>query len=201
MIQYGVRTGLHGMRGNITGKMKDIKRYNERLKKILTTEELSIFRKDRYSLIDFGYEYVDIGQYRKAFELFSIGVKLNGTDPDILNGIGISLCELGRFKSSVAILEKAVLAYPDDAIILANLAGVYWEICAYEKAIYYYNRSLALDPEIGETHMNIINLYYEMGDLFMAYISCLNYLKIAPEDRQALELRDDIILNLGISMF
>ena len=180
---------------------KDIKRFNERLKKILTTEELSVFRKDRYSLIDFGYDYVDIGQYRKAFELFSIGVKLNGYDPDILNGIGISLCELGRFRSSVGILEKAVNLYPEDAIILANLAGVYWEIGVYEKAIHYYTRSLRLDPEISETHFNIINIYYEMGDLYMAFIACLDYLKIAPDDKQALELRDDIILNLGISMY
>ncbi len=181
--------------------MNDIKQYSERLKKILSAEELTIFRKDRYSLIDFGYDYVDIGQYRKAFELFNIGVKLNGYDPDILNGIGITLCEMGRYKASVSILEKASQLYPDDAIILANLAGVYWEICEHEKALHYYYRSLRLDPSINDTHYNIISVYYEMGELLMAYISCLDYLEKFPPDEQIIELRNDIILNLGIAIY
>ncbi|MCX7678295.1 MAG: tetratricopeptide repeat protein [Spirochaetes bacterium] len=181
--------------------MNDIKRYNERLKKILSPEELTIVRKDRYRIIDFGYEYVDIGQYRKAFELFNIGVKLNGYDPDILNGLGITLCEMGRFKSALTILKKAVQLYPHDALILANLGNVYWEICEYEKALYYYYKSLRLNPSISEIYYNIISVYYEMGEFLMAYIACLQYLEKFPPDEQIIELRNDILINLGISLF
>jgi Tfp pilus assembly protein PilF len=180
--------------------IKDNKRYNEKLKRILTNEELNIFKLDKYSLIDFGYDCVDVGEYKKAFQLFSIGMKLNGYDPDILNGLGIALCELGRLKASTHILKKAVTLYPNDAITLANLAGVYWEMMEFEKAIFYYNKSLTTDPSIDETHFNLINLYYETGDLFMAYIICLNFLNIKPGDKEAIELRDELILNMGITI-
>jgi Tfp pilus assembly protein PilF len=180
--------------------MRDIKSYKEKIKRILTSEEFVEFNRDTSSLIDFGYDYVEMGDFRRAFKLFSLGARLNGSDPDILNGLGISLCELGKFKASRIILERAAELYPDDSITLANLAGVYWEEYDMERAIYYYSKSLEVDSSIPETHFNLINLYYETGDLFMAYISCLNLLQIYPEDAQALELRDDILLNLGLSI-
>ncbi|TAL34868.1 MAG: tetratricopeptide repeat protein [Spirochaetes bacterium] len=180
--------------------MKDIKRYKDRIIGILTSDELLEFDRDSSSIIDIGYEYVELGDYRRAFKLFSIGARLHESDPDILNGLGIALCELGRFKASRQVLEKAAALYPDDAVTLANLAGVYWEEAEFEKAIHYYARSIEMDTMIPETHFNLINVYYEIGDLFMAYIACLNLLKIYPEDEQGLELRDDILLNLGLSI-
>ncbi len=180
--------------------MKDIKTYKEKIKRILTSEELTEFNKDTSSLIDFGYEYVELGDYKRAFKLFSLGARLNGSDPDILNGLGISLCEMGKFRASRLILEKALELYPDDSITLANLAGVCWEEYDIDMAIYYYTKSLEVDPSIQETHFNLINVYYEQGDLFMAYISCLNLLKIFPGNESAIELRDDILLNLGLSV-
>lgn len=180
--------------------MKDIKSYKEQIKRILTSEELREFNRDTSSLIDFGYEYVELGDYKRAFKLFSLGARINGSDPDTLNGLGISLCEMGKFKASRLILEKAVEMYPGDAVTLANLAGVYWEEYEADKAVYYYNKSLEMDPSIPETHFNLINLYYEQGDLFMAYITCLNLLEVCPDEEQALELRDEILLNLGLSL-
>lgn len=181
--------------------MKDQISYKEKLKKILTREELIEFSDNIENLIDFGYEYVELGDYKRAFQLFSIGIRLNGSDPDILNGLGISLCELGRTRASMQVLERAVDLYPDDAITLANLAGIYWEVGDYDRAICFYNRSIEIDPEIQETHFNLINLYYERGDLFLAYIASLALLKVHPGNIQAEELRDDILLNLGISIF
>jgi tetratricopeptide (TPR) repeat protein len=180
--------------------MKDIKAYKEKVKRILTSEELSEFYKDTSSLIDFGYEYVELGDYKRAFKLFSLGARLNGSDPDILNGLGISLCEMGKFRASRLILERALDLYPDDSITLANLAGVCWEEYDMDMAIHYYTRSLEIEPAILETHFNLVNVYYEKGDLFMAYISCINLLKLFPDNDQAIELRDDILLNLGLSV-
>ncbi len=180
--------------------MKDIKRYKDKIVSILTSDELLEFNRDSSSIIDFGYEYVEIGDYRRAFKLFSIGARLHESDPDILNGLGIALCELGRFRASRQVLEKAAALYPDDAVTLANLAGVYWEEADFEKAIHFYARSLEIENCIPETHFNLINVYYELGDLFMAYIACLNLLKVCPDDEQAIELRNDILLNLGLSI-
>lgn len=183
-------------------RMKGImseKNYIDKLRMILTKEELQVFYKDRESLINFGCEYLEIGEYRKAFHIFIICFRLNGCDIDVLNGMGVSLCELGRLRTSRSVLEKTAELFPDDAITLANLAGVYWEESDFDNAIYYYNKSLVNDPNIQETHFNIINLYYEKGDLFMAYISCINFLKKYPSNDQAKEIRDNILLDMGIS--
>lgn len=181
--------------------MKDTLYYQNKLRCILSNEFTGQPDVDNETLIEFGYDAVEQGEYRRAFHLFSIGFRLQGNDPDLLNGMGITLCEMGKLKFSKNILLAAERKYPNHAITLANLAGVYWEECDYDRAIYFYTRALKCDPALIEVHFNIINLYYEKGDLFMAYISCLNLLTIDPDNEQAQELRDDIILNLGISLF
>jgi tetratricopeptide (TPR) repeat protein len=103
-------------------------------------------------------------------------------------------------KSSKTVLEKTVELYPDDAITLANIAGLYWEEGDSGKAVYYYCKSLNSDKSIPETHLNLINLYYEQGQLFMAYIACLNLMKIHPDNPQAKEIIDDLIIDMGLTI-
>lgn len=181
--------------------MNDKKKYLSKLTRILTREEMGRFLIDTDSLIDTGYKYLESEEFKKAFTIFSMIIRINGIDPDSLNGLGVALCELGRLKTSKTVLEKTVELYPDDAITLANIAGVYWDEGEIEKAIYYYSRSLDYDQSITETHLNLINLYYEQGYLFNAYIACLNLLNIFPDNIQAKETRDDLIIDLGICIY
>jgi tetratricopeptide (TPR) repeat protein len=130
-----------------------------------------------------------------------MGAASNHRDPDILNGLGITLCEMGRLHESRQVLKIAVDITPDDAITLANMAGVLWEMNDYEEAIHFYRKSLEADPEIEETHYNLINLYMETGSLFMAFIHCQDLINMNGESEEAREMMEDIILNLGISIF
>ncbi|MBN1495299.1 MAG: tetratricopeptide repeat protein [Spirochaetes bacterium] len=164
-------------------------------------DELIELRQNPSLLVDTGYEYIEMGEYEKALRLFSIGAMLDSSDPDILNGLGIALCELGKFKKSRQVLERSIRFNPDDAVTLANLAGVCWEMGDPEQAIYYYSKSLEVTRDIEEIHFNLINLYIETGALFMAYISCLDFVERFPEDGEAKELMEEIILNLAISMY
>lgn len=181
--------------------MKNKKNYINRLTRILTNEELNEYNENNDSLIDIGYDYLELGEFKKAFQIFSMAIRVNGNNPDSLNGLGVALCELGRLKISRAVLEKTVEMYPEDSITLANIAGLYWEEGDIGKSIHYYCKALEYDNSILETHFNLINLYYEQGYLFMAYIACLNLLNIYPDNIQAKEIRDDIILDIGISIY
>ena len=163
------------------------------------SEELIILRNNPTRLIDRGYEYIEQGEYAKAFRIFTAGAELDRTDPDILNGLGIALCELGMLDEARTVLDYAIMANPDDPVIHANMAGVLWEQCEFQNAIHYYVKSIELDPEIEETFFNLINLYMDSGYLFMAFITCRRFLDRFPEHKEALELMDDIILSLGIS--
>ncbi len=181
--------------------MNDKKKYLNKLTRILTREEWGKFLADTDSLIDTGYKYLEREEFKKAFKIFSMIIRLKGIDPDSLNGLGVALCELGRLKTSMVVLEKTVELFPDDAITLANIAGVYWDEGELEKAVYYYTRSLDIDKYISETHLNLINLYYEQGDLFCAYIACLNLLELFPDNIQAKETRNDLILDMGMCVY
>ncbi len=157
--------------------------------------------RDPILIADMAYEFVEQGQYREAYEYFCFGISLDDSDPDLLNGLGITLCEMGELDKSRVILERSVRLDPENPITLANLAGVFWEQGLFEQAVYYYKRSLDSDTEIEETHLNLINCYLEMGLLYIAFLSCLEFNRSFPGHEEGKELMDDIILNLGISLY
>lgn len=184
--------------------MTEKTRYNLKemllLENLHDSDELMMLRENPAELIDRGYEYLDKGEYARAFNIFKAGAELDRSDPDILNGLGIALCEMGLLNEAKKVLEYAIIKNPDDPIIYANMAGVMWEEYDYDSAIYYYSKSIEFDPEIEETFFNLINLYMETGMLFMALITCGRFIEQFPDNDEALALRDDIILNLGLSI-
>ena len=152
-------------------------------------------------IIDRAYDSIDSCDYLQAFKLFSYGSTLDDRDPEILNGLGVALCELGKLDESRLVLERAFRFNPDDAITCANLAGVHWEINNYDMAAYYYKRSIDLDPMMEESYYNLANLYIETGSLYMAFILCSELKKQFPASLDATDLMDDIILNMALSMY
>ena len=163
------------------------------------SDELLMLRDKPLQLIDRGYDYIDKCEYSRAFKIFAAGAGVDRKDPDILNGLGISLCEMGLLNEARKVLEYAIILHPDDPVIFANIAGVLWEQCDYDKAIYYYTQAIEIDPTIEETFFNLINLYIETGSLYMALITCTKFIDCFPDSEEALGLRNDIILNLGLS--
>lgn len=151
-----------------------------------------------YDLIDSGYESVEKGDYETALVKFSEGASINNTDTEILNGIGLCLCELGRSDEAKTILHRARRLDPDDPIACANLAGVYWDLEDFDSAIYYYNLSIEMNPAFEDIHFNLINLYMEIGYCYMAYSLALKAKQLFPDDEEIEELINDIILNMAI---
>jgi Flp pilus assembly protein TadD len=173
----------------------------EKLKKILSREELEAVNEDADQLIDLGFESVELGEYEKAYDLFTINMTMNGSSPDAVNGLAISLCEMGQTDKALEVLQYAAKLYPDDSITLTNLAGIYLEKMDHDNAIYYYTRSLEFNSQIMDTYFNLANAYYERGDFFMAYLTSLNLVREFPDDEQALKFRDDLLLDIAISTY
>ena len=164
-------------------------------------EESIELRKNRNLLIDRAYELIHEENFDHAYRLLCMGLEDDDQDPDLLNGLGVVLCEMGRLNDSMLILHRAIRYNPDDAVTFANLAGVCWELEMFDRAIYYYTKSLETDPEIEDVYFNLINLYLEIDSIFMAFITCISYSENFPESLDAKELLEDIILNLGLMMF
>jgi tetratricopeptide (TPR) repeat protein len=173
---------------------------NENLKKFLSREEIAAVEKDSDELLELGFASVELGDYEKAYNLFMTNMEVNGSSPDGVNGLAISIAELGHMEKALEIMKYAAGLYPNDAITIANLAGIYWEVYEYEKSIYYFNQSLKLNPDLIETHFNLINVYYESGDIYMAYIASCTAVKEFPDDEEAVQIRNDILLDMAISL-
>lgn len=173
---------------------------HEKLKKLLSREEFDAVEKNADELIDLGYDYVELGNYEKAYNLFTTNMQINGSSPDAVNGLAIALAELGNTDKALDVLNYASKLYPDDAVTQANLAGIYWEKYEYDRAIYYYTKSLELNQSLVDTHFNIINVYYESGELFMAYISCCKLIDLFPDEAEASKIRDEILIDMAISL-
>jgi tetratricopeptide (TPR) repeat protein len=184
----------------ITSKQK-FYTYKEQLKFILNKEDLEELESDKTNLIDLGFESIELSEYQRAYDIFMINIKTCGHSAEALNGLAISLLELGNIQAAQKVLKETSRMFPNDAITLANVAGIYWECNKHDKALFYYAKSLKLNRSIIDTHFNIINLYYERGELFMAYTSCLKMLSIFPNNKQAIELSKEILLDLGVSMY
>jgi tetratricopeptide (TPR) repeat protein len=151
-----------------------------------------------FELIDLGYQAVENGNYDKAFAHFCAGAAIDSNDIEILNGLGLALCELGRLDESKIILERAERLSPDDSITCANIAGVYWDMGDLDRAIFYYHKALELGPMIDDIHFNLIYLYMEAGYYFTAFTSCHKFMELFPENDEINELLQEVMINLAL---
>jgi tetratricopeptide (TPR) repeat protein len=166
-----------------------------------TNDELEQLKDNPGAIVDRAYEYLEDSEYLMALNLLSYCLTIDDKDPEILNGIGVALCELGELAQSKIILERAIRYHPNDALSYANLAGVYWEYDDYEKAIFYYKKSIDLDPEISDSYYNLTNLYAEIGLTYMAFITCHEFVENFPDDSEGKELMDSVMLDLALFMY
>ena len=165
------------------------------------SEDIEQLRNNIDALIEKGYEYLERDEYILAIKFFNYCFSIDNKDPEILNGIGIALCELGKLDESKMFLERAIKYHPDDAFSYLNLAGVYWEFDDYEKAIFYYRKSIDLDPGISDSYYNLTNLYAEIGLSYMAFITCSEFVQKFPDDPDVKELMNDVMLDLALSIY
>ncbi|MBN1501139.1 MAG: tetratricopeptide repeat protein [Spirochaetes bacterium] len=171
----------------------------EHISCILSGDELERIVKNTDSLIDIAYDLIEIEEYENSLDLLTYCYELHGFTPDLLNGLAVAYSEMDQSHKALRIMKKASDMYPDDAVTLANTATLFWENGDYAKAIYYYNLAIKENNTLLDAYINLINLHYECGDIFIAFITCLKILQVFPDDRQILDLRDELIFDMAIS--
>lgn len=176
-----------------------IKEIPDNIKSILSDDEINKVISKCKVLNEIAYDLIEIEEYENALEIFNYSYSLNGFSPDLLNGLAVTYSEMGQRKNALRIMERASEKYPKDAVTLANTATLFWEENNYAKAIYFYMRAIDENKTLLDAYINMINLHYECGDIFLAFITCLNVLEVFPEDDQILELRDELIFDMAIS--
>jgi len=100
------------------------------------------------------------GQNTKALEILKQGYQYNPENYDILTAYGMLLSEAGQIDLSLAVLHKALAMIDFDPKVWDLLGVAYWRKGDEPKALEYYRKALALDPDSAKTHSNLGALFF-----------------------------------------
>lgn len=93
-------------------------------------------------------------RYRESLEVYLRIAQINGTDPHILNQIGICYRGLGRFRSSEKAYWRSIRLNPLDACIIGNLGEATFRFGNHERALELYGIALNIRPVYKEVFYN-----------------------------------------------
>jgi len=107
------------------------------------------------------YSYMGIclknmGNYKEALNVLKRGEDCDKERTDIYNLMGFCYFMLKEHKLAIENFKKVIKIDPGSAIDYANIASNYRDMGENEKAIYYYNIALGIDPsiEFAKTALN-----------------------------------------------
>ena len=154
--------------------------------------------------------------YEEALKLFNQAAKcykdgdLEGTiaafdkalevDPNFhyaWNGLGATLCDLGRYEEAIATFQKALEIAPNGQIIWYNLGKALNNLERYEEAIAVYQKALEIAPNF---HIVWYDLGHTLADLERYEEAITAYdkaLEINPNNHYAWNGRGATLKNLG----
>jgi len=109
-----------------------------------------------------GNAYYDADQPQLAIEAYTRALKLDPSDPDVLNDLGAMYRQIGDFERAVANFEQALALAPTNLESLYNLAYVYaFDLNRIDKALTVWHRYVQLDSvsETGKQVQGFIQHY------------------------------------------
>ena len=105
-----------------------------------------------------GIAYKDLGQYEKALEVLAEGAALDSERTDIFNLMGFCHFKLKQHEKAIENFAKVLDLNPGSAIDYANIGSNYREMGASDKAIYFYEVALSIDPTIDFARQSLERL-------------------------------------------
>jgi protein O-GlcNAc transferase len=102
---------------------------------------------------------------------------------DVMNLLGIVLCQMHRVGEGVEFLRSACALRPDHAVYLTNLGNALATQGDIDGAIAEFKRALSLVPELPDAWNNLGNAIQERGDAREAIVA----------HRRAIDLRPDYV--------
>lgn len=92
-----------------------------------------------------GYIYRKLGEYNKAIENFEHSLKLNGSQADLYNELGLCHMNLENYNQAELHYSKALRNSPDDMSIYYNLAVLSYKRGNFKEALKYCEVILEFD--------------------------------------------------------
>lgn len=127
-----------------------------------------------------GLELYQVGQYRKALEVFDRILKRDSFNPDALHLSGLALMQLDEPVKAVEYIRKAVKKSPRTANFHNSLGMACQKSGRWEDASRSFKKTIELDPRSLFARLNLGNALKESGDLKEAIRVYRDALKLDP---------------------
>ncbi len=129
--------------------------------------------------------YYASGEPEKACEVFSsVYKKFPSAFKEYVN-YGMALFDTKQYQASIDMLTKALDSNSDNEAVLAKLALSYQNTGENEKALEYFNKTFAINPDLTVLRFDYANLLGNMGKRNDAIEEYKTYLKAYPNDANA----------------
>ncbi|MFN3445530.1 MAG: tetratricopeptide repeat protein, partial [Bacteroidia bacterium] len=115
------------------------------------------------------------GWYKKAVELASENL-------DFMNALGALYVQVDENEKAIKTLESSLSRNPKQPEPLTNLGFVYAKQQQFDKALLYYNKAIALDPDFEQALLNKAGVLNSTGQKVATKQLLQRLLKINPNN-------------------
>lgn len=141
------------------------------LKAVLHASLLENDNKARFDHLSYnvsGDVYFDAGDYRTAASEYKRGLKLQPEDVNLLNSLGVTLVELGRYREAFAMFQEVLSGESGNQMALTNAGYTAQELGFPQKAMSYLEQGVARSYATGgkptaELVMRLGRIYNSLG--------------------------------------
>jgi tetratricopeptide (TPR) repeat protein len=127
-----------------------------------------------------------VGKFEYALAYFRLAAASSGSARKKAASMhGVTLARLGRPGEAIAVYEMALAEYPDDALILRNLARALAQKGDHEAALSRLQSLNAREPDDPQTTYLIGEQYQALGHTDLAAVQFKKVLERMPDDEQA----------------
>ena len=108
-----------------------------------------------------GDEFLSWGDIRGACREYRLGLKVDPSNANLLNSLGVCLAELGRTKEAIKAFSRAAKAAPQDFMTHYNLGGAYLQERDLKSAEEALKEAYMLNPEDVRTTSRMAEVFIE----------------------------------------
>ena len=131
-------------------------------------------------LVSQGIALNDSGKYDQAIEKYKLAMAADSLYPNSYYETGYTLFTSGREKEAIPYLEKLLLIAPKAGGGYDILGSIYDDDNQPDKAIEYYKKGIAVNPEYQRLHFNIAITYYKTGKYAESESEAIEAIKLDP---------------------
>ncbi|WP_456388762.1 tetratricopeptide repeat protein [Profundibacter sp.] len=141
------------------------------------------------------YERTD--RWEDANADFRMALKLNPNQPQVLNYLGYSLLEKNiKLDEALGMIERAVLAVPNDGYITDSLGWALYRLRRFEEAVGYMERAAELTPVDPIVSDHLGDTLWAVGRKREAEFQWRRAMSFEPEEADAIRIRRKLEIGL-----